>query len=134
MTGPKTGGRSTVRQGFLPVCAAAVKGNRLFSELLKHKVTFYRRKLPAYASIIHPGGAPDWVVRKWLELLSRIPSEEGAETIQESPVLNMISKDLAELGRVPTSFDDVIRDLLDRFAPQEEVQVGEVSHEDVYSA
>ena len=33
--------------------------------------------------------------------------------------LKMIGKDLAKLGRVPTSADDVIRNLLDRLVPHE---------------
>ena len=57
-----------LRQGFLTDSQPAVAGNPLFSEMHKYKVTFYRTKLPSYASVVHPGGAPDWVVRKWMDL------------------------------------------------------------------
>jgi hypothetical protein len=123
----------TVRQGFLPVCGAAVKNNALFSELLKYKVTFYRRELPAYSSIIHPGGAPEWVVRKWLEFLSGL-SQQAGEDPQASRLLAIIGKDLTKLERIATSSDDIIRDLLDRLVPKTAVPVEEASGEELYPA
>jgi hypothetical protein len=53
-------GYEAFRQGYLTGSGAAVKANPLFSDLFNSNVTFYRSKLPAYASIIHPGGAPEW--------------------------------------------------------------------------
>jgi hypothetical protein len=124
----------TVRQGFLPVCATAVKSNPLFSKLLQHKVTFYRRKLPLYSTIIHPGGAPEWVVRKWMGLLTGPAVEQAPERSLDSPLLRMISEDLAKLERVPSSSDDAIRDLLDTFIPPGAVPLEDVGDDDVYPA
>jgi hypothetical protein len=107
----------TVRHGFLGICGLAIKSNPLFSNLLKHRVTFYRKKLPSYASVIHPGGAPEWVVRKWISLLTREAevAGEAAGTADEAPVLQLIGKDLAGITGPTTSSDDAVVSLLDEF-------------------
>lgn len=121
----------SVRHGFLSVCASAVKHNPLFSDLLKHKVTFYRADLPAYASIIHPGGAPEWVVRKWVALLTAATkdSTEVGQSERESPVLKLIGKDLEKMAHLPSSPDETISNLENILAPETQPTA-----EDIYSA
>jgi len=43
----------SVRQGVRTVCENMVGSNQLFADMLALKITFYRQKLPAYASVIH---------------------------------------------------------------------------------
>lgn len=99
----------TVRHNFLPVCRKAVDDNPFFSDLLKNRVTFYRTGLPPYASIVHSGGAPPWVVGAWLALLREDPEEtraERQETIERSPMLKLIQGDLEKARHQPTPEDD----------------------------
>ena len=60
-------GYEAYRQGFLSDSKGQVTSNALFSHLHKKGVTFYRTSLPSYAMIIHPGGAPEWIVRRWVD-------------------------------------------------------------------
>ena len=98
----------SVRHGFLTVCAAAVNSNPLFSDLLKNNVTFYRQSLPLYASVIHLGGAPNWIVRQWLALLKgEVPDVDlgPSEAVPApAPLMELIGKDYARVvgrSRVP---------------------------------
>jgi Reverse transcriptase (RNA-dependent DNA polymerase) len=115
----------TVRQGFLTVCAPAVASNPFFSELLKRKVTFYRTTLPAYATIIHPGGAPDWVVKNWIALLtrkaSRVVGQEQKDT-EESPTLELIGKDLAKRNALPADPDQALVNLIDLLGAEADIE------------
>lgn len=96
----------TVRHDLLPVCAKAVKGNSLFADLLKNRVTFYRMGLPPYATVIHTGGAPAWVVKNWLAVLSgkreRMLTEEE-ERFASSAMSKLIESDLKRMAQ---QFDD----------------------------
>jgi Reverse transcriptase (RNA-dependent DNA polymerase) len=106
-----------VRHGFLNDSAAAVASNQLFSDLLACNVTFYRTKLPSYASIIHPGGAPEWLVRLWLDVLEgRRERDEGTDTIE---LLRLIAKDLSKLTKAASSHEESVVNLLDAFLEQE---------------
>ncbi len=100
------------RQGFLNDSMAAVTSNPLFSELLKYKVTFYRTKLPSYASVVHPGGAPDWVVRKWMDVSVK-PDTATARMPRTSPIPKPIEDDLRRLKSPPSSTDEAVASLLD---------------------
>ncbi|MGE3578819.1 MAG: RNA-directed DNA polymerase [Vicinamibacterales bacterium] len=62
-------GYEAARHGFLSDSLPAVRSNGLFSDLLAHRITFYRRRLPRYAAVIHPGGAPSWLVGLWLDVV-----------------------------------------------------------------
>lgn len=114
----------TVRHGFLTVSASAVNGNPFFSELLKHKVTFYRKSLPHYATIIRAGGAPDWIVRQWMAGLvgkqpeSAVKGEE--ENAAAAPVLKLIGDDLAKVNQSLETTEDAIIELMDVAAPEAE--------------
>ena len=106
----------TVRHGFLKVCEAAVKANPLFAQLLKSKVTFYRTTLPSYGVIIHPGGAPEQVVRNWISSLKKertgevgTPGTKAAET----PTLKLIEEDLSKISQLPSSSEETVISLMD---------------------
>lgn len=106
----------SVRHNFSTVCAAAVKSNPFFSELLKHGVTFYRKSLPPYATVIHPGGAPEWMVRQWLSLLAGA-QEESDEDLEKDvappiPLLKLLSEDFARASKGAESPEDAIFGLI----------------------
>lgn len=106
----------TVRHGFLTTSRSAVRANPLFSELLLRQITFYRTQLPQYALVTHPGGAPEWVVRRWLQIVaSRDRSAENAKKVRSSPILKQMKKDLDRVDRPATSLDDVLANLMDIF-------------------
>ena len=87
-------------------------------------MSFYRTKLPRYAAVIHPGGAPDWVVKKWMLALTgksgRTTPQQVAEMVEETPVVKLIGQDLSRIGEQPSSADDVVASLLDTFVSEEE--------------
>jgi len=119
-----------VRHGFLQASAPAVNKHPVFSEFLKHKVTFYRTSLPPYASIIHPGGAPEWMVQKWMALLTgKTIAKEGQPETEESRVQMLVREDFEKLGRRSSEPDDAVVDLLDRLVPE-----ADISGEDAYFA
>lgn len=99
----------SVRHNFLTTSSTAVKSNHLFSDLLAKKISFYRTKLPRYALILHPGGAPEWTVRRWLKALS---GEIAASEI-EGDVFKLMLKDLARVPPAPASPDETRANLLD---------------------
>jgi hypothetical protein len=112
-----------LRHGFLTVSAAAVRKNPLFSDLLKRKVTFYRTSLPPYASVINAGGAPPWMVQKWMRALTGKSGPEAALALakEESATLELIRKDLAKIELEPASIDDAVSDLIGRLAPKPDI-------------
>jgi hypothetical protein len=115
-----------VRHGFLQASAQAVNKHPVFSELLKHKVTFYRTSLPPYASIIHPGGAPEWMVQKWMALLTgKIAPKDGQAETAESTVQMLVREDFEKIGRRPSEPDDAVVDLLGRLVPETDVGDGD---------
>ncbi len=118
-------GREPGAPGFLKVCESAVKSNRLFSELLKHKLTFYRMILPSYAAIIHPGGAPEQVIRNWMRALRHEPAagKQKRAKVEATPVFKLIEEDLARIsGEVPGTADDAVVSLME--VPVEEPSFG----------
>jgi len=100
------------RQGFLNDSDPAVAANPLFAELLKYKVTFYRTKLPTYASVVHPGGAPEWVVRKWMDVSVK-PDTAAARMPSSAPIPKPIEDDLRRLKATPSTEDEAVASLLD---------------------
>jgi hypothetical protein len=106
----------TVRHGFLKVCEAAVQANPLFAQLLKNKVTFYRTTLPSYAVIVHPGGAPEQVVRNWISSLKKRGTGElqPHETrTEETPMLKLIEEDLSKIKELPDTSEEAVLSLMD---------------------
>lgn len=103
-----------VRQGFLNDSAPAVTGNPLFSDLLRHRVTFYRTRLPSYAGVVHPGGAPEWVVRKWMDVSVR-PETAADRMPASAPIPKSIEEDLRRLKSAPSTEDEAVASLLGLF-------------------
>ena len=95
----------------------AVTANGLFAKLLTHKVTFYRTKLPAYASVVHPGGAPEWVVHKWMDVSVK-PETAAGRIPPGAPIPKAIEADLSRLKSPPTTEDEAIAGLLDIFGDE----------------
>jgi hypothetical protein len=104
-----------VRQGFLNDSQAAVEKHPLFSDLLAPRVTFYRTRLPPYALVLHPGGAPEWTVRLWMELLTKSdrPPKPGDEELRTNPVVRLVEEDLPKLEATAKTTDDVVAGLMD---------------------
>ena len=70
--------------------------------------------------IIHPGGAPEWVVKSWIEFLRRkkLKKEERRAKSKELPILDLLRKDLEKVPRKQVSVDDAISELLDSLEPK----------------
>ncbi len=100
-----------VRQGFIPVGRRQVERHGFFGPLLAADVSFYRRKLPDYAEIVHPGGAPDWVVKGRLKSLQ----DDKSET-----VARMVSTDVAAVPKGAQTGADLLLKLLDRLSASAE--------------
>ena len=88
------------RHRFLRRPSAVVQADAFFSALDQHDVGFYQSTLPAYASVIAPGGAPDWVVRTWLKAILQPPGADEAEPIPtfDSPVAQLVRRDAGRLN------------------------------------
>jgi hypothetical protein len=113
----------TVRHRFLKVCEAAVKSNPLFSQLLKQKVSFYRSTLPPYATVIHPGGAPEQIVANWMATLrGESPGVTSPPATEETPMLKLIEDDLARISDFPGTSDDTVSSLME--IPGAELMIG----------
>src|SRR5256712_1685812 len=103
------------RLGFIKPSPPAAK-HPGFADMMAKKVAFYRDTLPPYASVIHPGGAPEWVVQKWVthpvEKKGKGAPKKGAKVPKPTPIVAMISKDVAKVAP-ETSPDDKVIKLLD---------------------
>lgn len=97
----------SVRQGYLPSLHGVVAGNPLLGDLLNKGVAFYRQSLPAYALLVHPGGAPEWVVSAWLKAAT------SAEPATAEPIIQMIREDAESLETAGKTFFDLLLELLD---------------------
>jgi hypothetical protein len=101
----------SLRQHFLTEARSMVAANPLFSDLLRKDVTFYRTGLPGYASVIHHGGAPDWLLRRWIEQIKIGPNLSGErETVAGIP--KAIEDDLLLLQINPLGGDDPLENFL----------------------
>jgi hypothetical protein len=113
-------GYEALRQGFLNDSATSVNSNSLFKDLLTNGVTFYRTKLPNYAIVVHPGGAPEWTVKLWLDLLQdrRPVSAEQAEVANSLAVVKLIGDDLQRLDVASKSPEDTLAALFAAHGPE----------------
>jgi hypothetical protein len=102
------------RQNFTRTNSAALSAHTLFSDLLARNVAFYRRNVPKYAAVIHPGGAPEWVVARWLNELRGEKVEEPATGAKPdlAPVVLQIAEDIKRIA-VAGSNEELIARLLD---------------------
>ena len=106
----------SVRHGFSTVCEALVRSNSLFADLLAKKVSFYRQHMPPYASVIHQGGAPEWVVARWLDILTGKSEATASERKAQAgtPVVTMLKADVPAAGvTADKSAPDAVSSLLD---------------------
>jgi hypothetical protein len=99
-----------VRHNFIPALTSVVTANSLLSDMLAKGVTFYRTRLPRYATLVHPGGTPDWVVRAWLDAAARA----RATGIADQQIAQMIDSDLAAVDREDKTVSELARELIDR--------------------
>jgi hypothetical protein len=102
-------------QGFRPVCENMVGANPLFADMLARKITFYRQKLPAYASVIHQGGAPEWVVARWLDVVTgRVqPSAAEAKAQEKIAVVTMLREAAPSAVKPEETTQEAVATLLD---------------------
>ncbi len=105
----------SVRQGFIPAVQGVVARNPLLADLLAKGISFYRRTVPDYALLVHPGGAPEWVVESWLKAATSVEPEEAIAP----PVVKMISDDVETLERQGETFSDIVRALLNSMIDQQ---------------
>ena len=107
-------GYEAVRQGFLNDSEQAVNANPLFSDFLKNKVSFYRNHLPKYASVVHSGGAPQWVVRKWIESSLKVEATRPG-MLPGDAIPKQIADDLARWRALlaDASAEEAVAGLLD---------------------
>ncbi len=79
--------------------------------------------MPAYASVIHPGGAPEWAVTSWIRYL-RLKKVTGARAEELKahplPILDLMKHDLEQVIRKETSVDDAIAESLDVLEPKDD--------------
>jgi hypothetical protein len=120
----------SVRHSFLPTFVPVVQSNTFFSQLLAKEVTFYRTQLPRYALVIHPGGAPEWVVKKWLtrQAQAERPDETERSPAESAAVAQLIESDVANLSPASpglvaaASPQDVVSRLLNLFEHEDETE------------
>jgi hypothetical protein len=105
----------SVRQGFRTVCERMVGSNPLFAEMLARKITFYRQKLPTYASVIHQGGAPEWVVARWLDVVAGKvqPSEAETKAQEKIAVVAMLREAVPVAVKPEETPQEAVATLLD---------------------
>ncbi len=79
--------------------------------------------------IIHPGGAPPWFVRQWLELLGNkqglVQDQAKQESLEELPFLKLIGEDLTKISQGSASPEDLVVELLDVAEPDAEADSGD---------
>jgi hypothetical protein len=109
------------RHNFLSTSNAAVAGHTLFGPMLNAGVTFIRTALPAYASLIHPGGAPTWLVHSWNAVLTGAV-DDHAVVPPTGPVLEFILKDAQPFAAAKIDVDELRLRLLNL---REELTVAE---------
>jgi hypothetical protein len=107
------------RQGVLSKPNPAISGNSLFAAMLARGVSFYRRALPPYAAVIHPGGAPEWLLNRWIKM-ARDPKREAERTelAARIPVFQQLLNDIGQVPLTATD-EDAVQGLV---ASREEVE------------
>ncbi|MHB8879733.1 MAG: RNA-directed DNA polymerase [Myxococcaceae bacterium] len=96
----------SARRG-VPSVRARVQGHALFGPMLAADVAFYRNALPAYAEVVHVGGAPEWIVKNWLKSKTFEPSQK---------VALMVSKDVEGEKQHPITGSELLANLISRLA------------------
>ncbi len=115
-------GYEALRQGFLTGSQAAVGSHSLFKDLLQRRVTFYRTQLPAYAGVVHPGGAPQWILSLWLNLARGTEHLPGQlQEAQQLKAYQVVAEGVRELKDPPPSLGDAMAALLEKGSERVEV-------------
>jgi hypothetical protein len=120
----------SVRHRLLPTFDTAVQSNAFFSQLLATGVTFYRTQLPSYALVIHPGGAPEWVVKKWLarQAQAERPAQTERSPAESAAMARLIENDVARISPSTSGLhaaagqQDVVSRLLNLFEHEDETE------------
>ncbi len=105
----------SVRHRFLTGHEQSIREHPVFSELLAANVGFYRTNLPSYAVLIHPGGAPSWMIQRWVDEL-KVPTDEDRKRTRQ-PVVEMMGRDFQRLENKEGTRDEVVAELLDALDP-----------------
>lgn len=58
---------------------ASVSGNSVFAAMHASDVSFYDENPPAYAAVVQPGGAPEWLVKRWIRKGDRTSTGSAIE-------------------------------------------------------
>jgi len=93
----------SVAHGYFPNLEPTVKGNQFMAALLSAKVHFYRSRLPVYSMLIHPGGAPPWVLAAWAK---GIPEGSSAPSVPA-----VIGADLAKITKKDKTAMEILFEL-----------------------
>jgi hypothetical protein len=113
------------RHGFLNSSAAAVAAHPLFAAMMARGVTFLRRSLPPYSVLLHPGGAPNWLVRQWYERATGLPLHTDPVASSDTPVAELVVNDAALFGDdrpIADEFRLSLMGIRDRIARASEVE------------
>lgn len=97
-----------VRQGH--ITNSLLTGHPVFGAMLRQNVPFYRTDLPTYASLLHPGGAPEWATTALLSAAANKPTP-AAEFVAESPVVSLLANDLRKVDVTGKTFDEIVAQL-----------------------
>lgn len=70
--------------------------------------------------VVHPGGAPEWTVRLWLDVLQerREVPEKLAEATRKLEVVKLIAEDLQSVEAGEKSREETLAALFDAHAPE----------------
>jgi hypothetical protein len=111
----------SVRHNFLPSLTHSFTQNSLFADMLQRRVSFYREQVPSYATVVHQGGAPQWLTTAWLSAQSTVEdaSEVPADATRGA-LADQVRKDAQQIAQGQT-IADVIEALLDQI-PRERVE------------
>jgi hypothetical protein len=100
------------RHSLLSGSKALVKAHSYFSLLMKSNVTFIREQLPRYSILIHPGGAPNWLVRQWYDQITgRVPEQQDI-AIVGGLVRDLVLADSTDLAKPPAAAEEFRLQLL----------------------
>lgn len=95
----------TARQGHSS--SSLMSAHPVYGEMLRKRVSFYRSSLPTYASVLHPGGAPEWAVKAWLSAASK--QADGAAPASDGDMVAKLVPDVKRIGDVTNdSFDEIV--------------------------
>jgi hypothetical protein len=98
--------------------------------MLAADVPFYRLTLPAYASLLHPGGAPPWATEAWLKAVTHKSSASEKPFILDSAVVAMLETDVRHLDSENATRAELIAALFGRHYKEKLRQLAESEETD----